>query len=125
MSKKTKKVSELIPLSISMDVLIARIKLIGLGVLLLLGFSYLMMMNSLATKGFALEGFKSERIALQKQLETVDIGLAIPTSLYALESSELVQQLPPVGQKLFLIVEPDGIVAFESDVSPWREELVN
>ncbi len=81
--------------------------LIG-GVLMnvLLGFMYLMMLNSLATRGFDLENLKSEKMRIQKQVEAVDIALAIPTSLYALESNEQVQNMADVGRKIFLVLNP-------------------
>lgn len=83
------------------------------GILLniVLGFTYLLMLNSLATRGFDLENLKSEKIAIQKQIEEIDIALAIPTSLYALESNEQVQGMAEVGRKTFLEVLSDGRVA--------------
>lgn len=76
-----------------------------------LGFTYLLMLNSLATRGFDLETLKSEKVRIQKQIEAVDIALAIPTSLYALESNEQVQNMSDVGRKTFLEVMDDGQVA--------------
>ncbi len=80
------------------------------GILLnvILGFTYLMMLNSLATQGFDLENLKTEKMQIQKQMEEIDIALAIPTSLYALESSEQVQNMARVRSRNFLEVVDDG-----------------
>ena len=74
----------------------------GMVVNFVLGFAYLIMLNGLATQGFDLETLKAERIELQKQVELVDIALAIPSSIYALESNEAIQEMPLVAQKSFL-----------------------
>ena len=60
------------------------------------------MLNGLATQGFDLETLKSDRLALQRQLEVADIALAIPASIYALESNEQIQAMPEVTRKGFL-----------------------
>jgi hypothetical protein len=73
---------------------------IGLGVIL--GFVYLLLLNSLSIQGFALEEIKAERLEIQKITEATDIELAIPTSLYALQSSEQVQEMDLAEQKVFL-----------------------
>lgn len=73
-----------------------------------LGFTYLMMLNSLATQGFDLENLKGEKMQIQKAMEEIDIALAIPTSLYALESDEQVQNMANVGYRTFLEVLDDG-----------------
>ncbi|MCF7917946.1 hypothetical protein K9L27_03025 [Candidatus Gracilibacteria bacterium] len=75
-----------------------------------LGFVYVLFLNSLATQGFALEEMKAERIAIQREIEKWDISLAIPISLYALQSSEQVQQMQDVTEKKYLAVE-EGQVA--------------
>ncbi len=69
-----------------------------------LGFWYLILLNALATSAFALEELKSERIAIQKELERWEINLAIPTSLYALESTEQVQEMELVTDRSFIEV---------------------
>jgi len=82
--------------------LITRIIRSGIVINLVFGFAYLIMLNGLATQGFDLETLKAERIALQKQVELVDISLAIPSSIYALESNEMIQEMPQVASKSFL-----------------------
>lgn len=83
----------------------------GTVVNLVLSFGYLIMLNSLATRGFDLEALKLEKMTLQKEVESIDIALAIPTSLYALESNESVQLMEKVKEKEFFEVR-DGEVAF-------------
>lgn len=90
--------------------MIGYIKLGAVVVLIGIGFVYLLLLNSLATKGFVLEELKEDRLVLRKQVEAMDIELAIPTSLYALESSEDVQSMPNRGQSLFLVVDQGGFV---------------
>lgn len=84
---------------------------LGILAAVLLGFLYVMLLNSLATQGFALEEIKAERIAIQQEIEKWDISLAIPTSLYALHSSEQVQRMEEVTDKKYVQVEA-GRVAF-------------
>lgn len=93
-------------LAFSMDTLLSRVSSLGFILLIALAFWYLMMLNSLATKGFLLEEMKSNRLALQKNIEDLDIELAIPTSLYALESYDLVQQLADEKGRMFFYVDP-------------------
>lgn len=69
-----------------------------------LGFVYLLMLNGLATLGFDLESLKAEKLEIQKQHELMDIALAIPTSLYALESDESIQSMASVENKGYLRV---------------------
>lgn len=76
----------------------------------LLGFVYLLLLNNLATRGFALQELKNERIALQQEMEQMDIQLAIPSSLYALGASEQVQEMEFVGKRQFIDVS-EGKVA--------------
>ncbi len=76
---------------------------------LVLGFCYLMMLNSLSTRGFDLEELKSEKMNLRKQLEEIEISLAIPVSLYALESDEGVQSMANVKKKTFMEVSELGL----------------
>jgi len=91
----------------------AWIRNIGILAIIALGFLYLLCLNSLATKGFALEEFKSQRMEIQKQIEAWDIALAIPTSLYALESSEQIQEMESVkNDREYLYIER-GQVAME------------
>lgn len=83
----------------------------GTLVILLGGFWYLLLSNSLATMGFNLEELKSQNLVLQKQIEQQDISMAIPTSLYALESYPQVQNMDSVKSKQFVMVA-EGEVAF-------------
>ena len=87
---------------ISTQRLINRIIKSGIVINLVFGFAYLIMLNGLATQGFDLETLKAERIKLQKSVESVDIALAIPSSIYALESNEVIQEMPLVARKSFL-----------------------
>jgi hypothetical protein len=66
---------------------------------------YLVMLNSLATQGFDMEVLKSNQLGLYQEIEGIDISLAIPTSLYALESNELIQNLPEADKKNFVEVQ--------------------
>lgn len=68
----------------------------------LLGFVYLLLLNNLATRGFALQELKNERIALQQEMEQMDIQLAIPSSLYALGASEQVQEMEFIDKRHFI-----------------------
>lgn len=92
--------------AISTDFLLNRVWSLGLILLIALAFWYLLMLNSLATKGFLLEEMKADRLSLYKNLEDLDIELAIPTSLYALESYELVQSMPDENGRMFFYVDP-------------------
>ncbi len=83
----------------------------GFAVNLVLGFVYLMMLNSLSTRGFDLEKLKNEKVIIQKEMETIDIAIAIPTSIYALESDERVQNMPKIGYRTFVEVSEDGAVS--------------
>lgn len=85
---------------------------VGILTALVLGFFYVMLLNSLATQGFALEEMKVERLQIQKEVEKWDIALAIPTSLYALQSSEQVQMMDDVDKKHYIAVKA-GEVAFQ------------
>jgi len=80
-----------------------------------LGFFYLMCLNSLATRGFALEAIKSERLAVQKEMDEVEIATAIPSTLYALGSSEQVQAMEIVDSKIFLKIQKDGVAILEKN----------
>ncbi len=82
-----------------------------------LGFWYLILLNSLATSTFALEELKSERILIQKDLEKWEIELAIPTSLYALESNEQVQEMDDVTNKTFIEVSGDELAYLHSSAN--------
>ena len=59
---------------------------------------------ALRARGFDLQGLKSDRIALQQELEQADIRLAIPSSLYALGASEQVQEMATVDRRNFIDV---------------------
>ena len=65
---------------------------------------YLVMLNGLATQGFDMETLKGQQMALHQEIEEIDISLAIPSSLYALESNELIQSLPTTEEKSFVEV---------------------
>ena len=82
--------------------LIGRMIKSGIVLNLVLGFAYLIMLNGLATQGFDMESLKAERLVLQRQVEVSDIALAIPASIYALESDERIQSMPNVTRKGFL-----------------------
>lgn len=71
---------------------------------IVLAFVYLVMLNGLATQGFDMETLKADQLTLHKEIEAIDISLAIPSSLYALESNELIQSLPSADKKEFLAV---------------------
>lgn len=76
----------------------------GIALVALLGFVYLLLLNSIATRGFDLEELKTERISLQQELEQADIRLAIPSSLYALGASEQVQEMATIERRQFIDV---------------------
>ena len=86
--------------------------LIGVVSIIVLGTVYIMLSSSLATRGFKLEALKNERIAIQKELEKADIASTMPTSLYALRSLEVVQEMPKVEKQKFLQVM-EGQVAMK------------
>lgn len=86
---------------------------IGIIVSILLGFAYLIMLNSLATMGFDLESLKQDGLVLQKEAEAWDIELAIPSSLYALESLEQVQQMSGIEKKYYLEVYEGEVAMLE------------
>lgn len=67
-----------------------------------MGIWYLTLLNALATQGFDLEELKAERIDIQRQMEEIDIALAMPTTLYALESMEKVQYMDDVEERIFI-----------------------
>jgi len=99
-----------VKVSIAPEILLKRMMFGGYILILTLGFSYLMILNSLATNGFDLEVLKKESLGLKKQVEAIDIELAIPSSLYALESFEQVQGMEDVKRKSFMVLE-EGEVA--------------
>ena len=89
----------------------AWVRNIGILTVIVLGFFYLLCLNSLATRGFALEELKAERMEIQKETEAWDIALAIPASLYALQSSEQIQEMESVlSDRSYLYVQ-NGQVA--------------
>jgi hypothetical protein len=71
-----------------------------------------MLTSSLATRGFELEALKNERLSITQELEKVEISATIPTSLYALRSSEIVQEMPNIRKQKFLKVM-EGQVAMK------------
>ncbi len=83
----------------------------GIAVALILGFLYLLSSNKLATKGFALEELKAERMSLQQEVEKWDIEVTIPTSLYALQSSEQVQEMVDAGKGRVYVLVKEGQLA--------------
>jgi hypothetical protein len=85
---------------------------IGVGLNIVLGFWYLLLLNSIATQGFGLESLKAEKLKISKQGEDLDIALAIPNSLYALESNEKVQSLIPITHREFVSVRDQTDMAF-------------
>jgi hypothetical protein len=84
---------------------------VGVLGLVALGFWYLLLLNALATKGFELSELKNDRVRIQKELEKWDIALTIPASLYALGSSEQVQEMVDVDKKIYVEVRGDDSVA--------------
>lgn len=89
--------------------------LFGGGLLVLvLGFIYLICLNSIATRGFALEKIKADRLTILQDLEQIEIELAIPLSLYALQSSSQVQDMAVIEDKDYLFVE-HGQVAMHQE----------
>jgi len=78
---------------------------------IMLGFGYLMLLNSLATRTFELGELKSRRVEIQKELQKWDIELAIPTSLYALGSSEQVQEMVDAKKKMFVEVNRGSVAS--------------
>jgi|GEM_PF-1099567 hypothetical protein len=88
---------------------------IGILVVIVLGFFYLLCLNSLATRGFALEEFKTQRMEIQQETEAWDIALAIPTSLYALQSSEQIQEMESITSKRRYLYVQNGQVAMNNE----------
>ena len=89
----------------------AWVRNIGILIAIVLGFFYLLCLNSLATRGFALEEFKAQRMELQQETEAWDIALAIPTSLYALQSSEQIQEMESISSERKYLYVQGGQVA--------------
>ena len=75
---------------------------IGILLCIVLGFWYILLVNSLATRGFTLEEEKNKRTNIVKEVEKWDIELTIPTSLYALKSSEQVQEMKTIKNREFV-----------------------
>ncbi len=84
---------------------------VGIGVALGLGFLHLMFLNKLSTQGFALEELKSRRLAIQQEMEKWDIEIAIPLSLYALRSSEQIQEMENITKERTYVSIQAGKVA--------------
>ena len=82
----------------------------GILVIVGLGFWYLTLLNALATRGFELEELKAQQAKIHKQMEMVDIEMTIPSSIYALQSSEQVQEMAGV-EKVRYFSPRDGAVA--------------
>ncbi|MBT3348969.1 hypothetical protein HN954_02160 [bacterium] len=85
----------------------------GFALIVMLGFWYLLLLNSVATRGFVLQEIKNERQDIRKEVEKWDIALTIPTSLYALGSAEQVQEMVAASDPIFLEVRA-GQVAFQN-----------
>lgn len=85
---------------------------IGIIAIVVLGVVYIKLSSSLATRGFELEELKNKRLAITQELEKVEVSTTIPTSLYALKSSEIVQEMPSVKHQKFLEVM-EGQVAMK------------
>jgi hypothetical protein len=83
----------------------------GILIATILGFIYLILLNKLATQGFALESLKNERLRIQQDVESIEIAIAIPSSLYALSSNEQTQEMTNIKKVTFLEVEK-GEMAF-------------
>lgn len=84
---------------------------VGIGVVSVgLTLVYLVMLNGLATQGFDMEILKARQLSLYQEIEVLDINLAIPSSLYALESNELIQTLPEANVKKFIEVKESDFV---------------
>ena len=79
-----------------------------------LGMIYLVLLNNLATRGFALQELKNDRMELQIAMEQMDIELAIPSSLYALGASEQVQEMDFIGKRYFLDVRESELAMVET-----------
>lgn len=77
---------------------------VGILIFMGLGFINLMALNAVATRGFSLEKIKTERFAVMRELEQIDIDLATPLSLYALKSSVKIQNMPEIEEKEYLFV---------------------
>jgi len=75
---------------------------IGIVAIVILGFVQLLLLNALATQGFVLQGIKQDRLELLQEIEGWDIELATVTSLYALGSSEQVQEMESIENKKFV-----------------------
>lgn len=88
----------------SWSVVIGTVLIIGLG------FWYVILLNGLSTRGFALEEHKTQQAKIYKEMEQLDILLTIPASIYALESSEQVQEMSDVSLKKYFFVR-NGEVA--------------
>ncbi len=82
---------------------------IGVVAMVVLGFLHLLLLNSLATQGFVLQSIKQDRLALQQELDDWNITLATVTSLYALQSSEQVQEMDLVDHKDFVNLREDRL----------------
>lgn len=75
---------------------------VGIILSIALGFWYILLVNSLATRGFELEEERQNRTQIMKDVQKWDIALTIPTSLYALQSSERVQEMENIKNHEFV-----------------------
>ena len=69
-----------------------------------MGGTYILLSSSLATRGFELEELKNERLSITQELEKAEIAATIPTSLYALRSSDIIQEMANVKGRKFIRV---------------------
>ncbi len=72
---------------------------------IILAIIYLSLLNALATQGFALQEIKADRLLIQKELEKWEIAVSNPVSLYALQSSEQVQNMEEVKEKEYIHIQ--------------------
>jgi len=77
--------------------------------IVILGFFYLILLNKVSTQGFVLAEIKEDRVKIQKELEKWNIENAIPISIYALESSEQIQQMQKVETKQYVMIKQNGV----------------
>ena len=101
--------SHLLKSSQSFDMIISG----GVIICAVFGFVYLIALNSISTRGFDLEKIKSDRMQIVREMEQLEIDLAIPLSLYALQSSTQIQSMPEIKEKEYLFVKNGGLAKVE------------
>ncbi|PID70072.1 hypothetical protein CSB37_03620 [bacterium DOLZORAL124_38_8] len=75
---------------------------------------YILLTNAISTKGFILAQTKQEQEQLRQDLEKLDIDLTIPVSLYALESSEQVQEMKLITNPKFVEIQTSEVAMIQS-----------